>query len=197
MFNSAFAQEVAIELTKENVLIHGITNPLNVVIKNVDCNSIYLTSKDAILDNNGCKSSIIPNSEKKELTLSIYKISKNDTVFIKNKVFRVKLMKPLPALAGFSDGEIKIENLKHLSFKSLRAYSEYVCTEFQITSCKILFLRNDKPIGISDNYDNKFSIKTKELIKKTEIGDKIYFLDIKCKVLDNIVELDPMKFQII
>ena len=191
-------QEIAIELSRENILINDIENPIVVSIENLDCKHIYLYSEDAKIQQYGCKASILPNTDKKTVQISIFKITETDSSLLTKKRFRTQNIKPTAQFFGYENGTLKLEVLKnHLNHAKLSAYSEYICVKFKINTSRMLVLRNDNVIGLTQNSNETFSEATKTLLQHIEIGDEIYFLDLKCKIEDTVVNIEPLKFKII
>lgn len=197
MSNFMWTQEVSIELSRENIIYRGVMNPMKATIEGVDCKSVYLKSIDAVIDKNGCDFSIIINSEIKEVTIEVYKLQKQDTLFIENKKFRVKDIPFYFTVAGVSGGNIKLEMFKQIvSLGSFLTYNSYACVDFPISEFKMIILRDNDILGLSQNIGSKSSIETKALIEKIQVGDNVYFIDIKSEILDKVFELETVKFVI-
>lgn len=118
-----FSQVATISATKTNVLYVGIENPIEAVIENTSCDSIYLVSTNGVIQGDSCRYSIIP-AEVGECQISIYKIKGKDSILIEETVLRVK---PFPdySIAIFGSNEFKFENTKELKYVT----KEILCNE--------------------------------------------------------------------
>ncbi len=199
--NILLAQEISLENRRDNIMYRGVHNPVSALIENVDCDSIFLKVPDAkILSKRGCFFNIVPISDRKEIDINFYKITNKDTVFIKKRVLRVRdVPNPTFVVAGRNEGKMKVSYFKTLSIASFNATSDssFFCMSYYVEEFKMIVLRNNTSVGVSKNIGRRASLETKELIQKVKPGDIVYILDIKCEFLNNIVELDPAKFEII
>ncbi|WP_456439833.1 GldM family protein [Psychroserpens sp.] len=198
--NICIAQEVSLELSRENIIMRGITVPIKVTIENIDCKDVIIKSEEAeISKGDGCKFNLVTRTENREIVLNFYKIKRKDTVFVEKKTFRVRdLPKPTPTIAGLEEGEVSIESFKkYFSIARFDSYSEYICMNFKITEYTMMIVRDNQSVGISKNLGNRASEDTKQLIQLAKTGDKVYIVDLKCKVHDEIRELDEIKFDIV
>jgi len=197
--NTIVAQEVFVELSRENNIYRGITIPITIAIENTGCEHVYVRSSNAKLSKrNGCDYNLLTNSLHKTLTLSIYKLKNTDTLFIKKKHFRIlDLPNPIPTINGQNGGQISEKLFKsNFSLGKFGSYSEYICMNFPIIECTMIVLRNDQYIGVVKNIGHRVTDQTKKTIKLVNSGDIVYFLNIKCKMQDEIRELNYMKFEI-
>nr|WP_321228024.1 GldM family protein [uncultured Psychroserpens sp.] len=197
--NMSFTQEVALELSRENVIIRGITNPINLAVENTKCENVVITCEDAkITKYDNCNYSILTNTPSRELQINIFKKKTNDTIFVDKKLLRVrKLPDPIPTISGLNEGEVSEETFKiHFSQGRINSYSEYVCISFDVIEYTIIIVRDNNSIGISKNIGDRASEETKQLINLVKAGDKVYIVDLVCDVLNEIRELDEVKFEI-
>lgn len=195
----SFAQEVAIELSQQNLIIRGIQNPLIIALENTKCKNIVLKSElTKITKGNNCSFNLVTSNPSRELTINIFKKKSRDTMFVTKKVFRVKdFPDPIPMIAGFKEGEISEETFKkYFSIGKFYSYSEVVCADFKITEYTMMVVRDNQSIGISENIGDRASEDTKQLINLVKVGDKVYIVDLMCDVLNEIRELDEVKFEI-
>lgn len=196
--NALLAQNVAIELSRENILINHIDNPIIVTVENLDCNQIYIYSKDAQIQQTNCKANIRPNGDKKTVSIEVFKINETDTILLDKKNFRTRSIKPKANFFGHGNGDLKLGVFKNnLNNAKLSAFSEYICVKFEIYNSKMLVIRENKIVGLAQNSNETFSETTKALIQKIKTGDEVYFLDLKCKIMDTFMDLESLKFKII
>lgn len=197
---NSFAQEVSVEFPRENIIFRGIYNPIHITIENTSCENVFVKSVDAELTKHeGCNYNLVTKTINPELTLNIYKLKNNDIIFVDKKVFRVKnIPNPTPTIAGLEEGEISIEGFKkYFSVARFNSYSEYVCMNYKITEYTMMIVRDYQSVGISKNLGNRASEDTKQLIQLAKSGDQVYIVDLKCEVIDEIRELDEIKFDIV
>ncbi|WP_298902863.1 GldM family protein [uncultured Psychroserpens sp.] len=195
----SFAQEVVLELSLQNIVIRGITNPIRASIENTNCNDVIITSKAAKIERyKDCSFSLVTLSENRELVVNFYKKTGKDSVFVDKRVYRViDFPDPIPNIAGFREGDISEETFKsYFGIARLNAYSEYVCMDFKMTEYTMMVIRDTTAVGISKNIGNRASEETKKLIALVKPGDQVYITNLKCKVLNEERELDEMKFYI-
>jgi len=200
--NTIVAQEVSVELSRENIIIREIYNPLIITVENTSCEDIIVKSDDAEIsknDDGSCKFKLITKTKNRQLFLSIYKTKHKDTLLIDKKGFRVlDLPNPIPTINGLKGGQVSEKIFKtNFSLGKLGSYSEYICMNFSITECTMIIFRNDKFIGQSKNIGHRITNQTKDIMQLAKSGDDVYFFNIKCEILDTIRELDAMKFKII
>ena len=197
--NMSFTQEVALELSRENVIIRGITNPINLAVENTKCENVVITCEDAkITKYDNCNYSILTNTPSRELQINIFKKKDRDTIFVSKKLLRVKeLPNPIPTITGLNGGQISEESFKTIfSLGRFESFSEYIHMDFKITEYTMMVVRDNQSIGISENIGDRASEETKQLINLVKAGDKVYIVDLVCDVLNEIRELDEVKFEI-
>jgi len=193
------AQEVSVELPKENIIIRGITTPLNIIVENLSCEDVHVKSKETeIIKHNNCKYNLITQTASDNLILSIYKVANKDTLLITDKGFRViDLPNPVASIAGRNSGLITENRFKEITKHArLQCYSEHVHADFRVTNYTMIIVRNEEIIGISKNIGNKATDKTKTLIDLVKSGDTVYILDVFSKIMDKTFESDMIKFEI-
>jgi len=198
--NVSFAQEVSLELSRENIILRGIPVPIKATIENTKCKDVIIKSKDAeITKYDDCKFRLTTISKSRELLLSFYKKTGKDTVFVDKKIFRIKdIPRPIPTVAGRGEGEISEETFKSVfSIGRFDCFSEYIHMDFKITEFTIMIVRNNQSIGISRNIGNRASEETKKIIQLVKAGDKVYIVGLKSDYLNEVRELDEIKFDII
>jgi hypothetical protein len=196
-----FSQEISLEKTRGNILYRGVHNSVKAIIETTDCDSVYLKSTDAeIIKINNCYFNIVSHSEKKEITINFYQIKNKDTLFVNKQISRLKNIPPPTFMVmGKTEGTIGQKSFRNLKKASFSAFLDdrFACMTYKISEFKMIVIRNNKSIGIVENIGHKATLSTKELITKVKAGDTVCFLDMKCKVLNKIVELDPVKFEVI
>lgn len=196
-----FSQEISLEKTTGNILYRGAHNSVKAIIEAIDCDSVYLKSIDAeIIKYDGCHFNIISHSEKKEITINFYQIKNKDTLFINKQISRLKnIPAPTFSVMGKTEGKIGLKTFKGFKLASFRAFLDdrFACMTYKISEFKMIVIRDNTSIGIVENIGNKATLTAKELIDKVKSGDTVYFLDIKCKVLNKMMELDSVKFEVI
>ncbi|MCD2259417.1 GldM family protein [Psychroserpens luteolus] len=194
-----FAQEVSLEMSLQNIVIRGISNPIKATIENTKCADVVIKSDAAKIEYyRDCNFNLIPSTERRELVINFYKIKQKDTVFVTKKIYRViDFPDPIPTLAGIEEGSISEEKFKkHFSIGKFDSYSEYACINFGITSYTMMVVRGTTSVGISKNIGNRASEETKKLIALVKSGDQVYITNLECKVLDQVRLLDDIRFDI-
>ena len=196
---TTFAQEVVLEISLQNIVMRGITNPIRASIENTDCNDVIITSNSAKIERfENCNFNLVPLSEERELVLNFLKKTGKDTMFVAKRTYRViDFPNPIPEIAGIEEGVINENKFKkHFSIGKFSAFSEFACINFTISEYTMMVIRDTSAIGISKNLGNRASEDTKKLITLVQPGDQVYITNLKCKVLGDVRTLDDIRFDI-
>lgn len=198
LVTKTYSQEIAIEMSRQNIIFAGLDNPFDIVVRKTPNKSLFLKKDNGRIDNNGDNFMIHP-IRIGLAKIAIYRISKKDTIFLADKYFKVKSLNSYvkARLGGQSDGIMCKEKLEIL--KRIDAVVEEldICLTLNILSSRIVVFRGDSLV-----YSNKINSKLitddiKKDFSKLHYGDIIYFMDINIISLDKTqFELNPLKFTI-
>jgi hypothetical protein len=159
----------------------GVLNPINVIIENIPCTSVFLTSDNGpiIQDSlNNCQYNFAPR-DLKFSKIQVWRLSGLDTILIESKKVYCKA---IPFTAIFGDtGFGKSMSVEEISKLQLYVFSlnTGITATMDIISFHISITRDERLIYQHDYLDTqhfKFSNNELEILKS---GDEIEFTDIK------------------
>lgn len=192
MASALWAQRVAMEATKMNVLYIGVENPLRIVAENVPYAQLNATIDKGTID------------KRKDYFLvrvkqpGIAKISvKNGNQLLTTKEFRVKRVpSPVAQVARLTGGDIP----KHVLLAQKGVEAVLPNFDFDLSFDVVGFTLSTTINGYSKEATSNsalFTANQKDLIKQAPRGTKIYIEDIKAKGPDGTLRaLPPMAFRI-
>ena len=168
-----FSQNIAVENSRAMNIIYPWENPLTVVVENIPCASLYLKTDNGRIEGSNCNFSIFPNSIGRA-TIAIYQISDSDTLFVGEKIFRVKRF-PLskPYLGNNSSGFISLSSLKAQRGVIVRIKNFDINANVKVLKFRISFIRKNELLEQIENKSPKFSDEIKEKFNTLKSGDKI------------------------
>ncbi len=198
IYSQSFAQvenPIAIAPVYFNILYVGIENPLDVAVSGINIEDVSLTITKGTIINKGEGSYIVKVPEVGNAEITVYR----DAKYLDSRKFKCKaLPNPYPQLIingnSFNEENIKKENFllaSHISAElNLDIDISFHVTEFTVSSIR----ENGYSVEKRSN-TALFTPDQKKLIRKTNIGRKIYISDIKCKGPDGKTrKLNPLVF---
>lgn len=192
---SAFSQQATISATKQNILYININNPIDAVVENISCDSIWITTDNgSIIKHDRCSFFITPNKIGKA-TIYIHTIIDMDTVVINTFLFKVIEIKPSASLAGESGGLISKQQLNALN--RLNPYFEgIVCPSPKVTYYKVILMHGNDVLQVFEIFDNTFSPEMKTAISALQKNDQIIFSSIKSTFNSKERDINSIEFTI-
>jgi len=198
LVTKTYCQEISIEIFRQNILISGIDNSFKIVVEKIPSKSLFLKTDNGEIENINNNYLINP-SRIGRAKISIYKISKSDTIFLADKYFKVISLKSYikPRFGGQSEGLICKEKLEVIKRIDAVVEDFDISLALNVISSRILVFRDDSLV-----YSNKINSCTitdniKKDFSKLHIGDIIYFMDINVICPDKTkLVLNTLKFTI-
>lgn len=178
-------QNISFELNDKlasfsNVYV-GFTNPINVIIENIPCTSVFLTSDNGpiVRDSlNNCQYNFSPCDFKFSI-IKVWRLSGLDTILIESKKVHCKAW-PFTAIFGNAGYETKmsVEEIRELQL-FVHSVNTGLSASARIISFHLSITRDEKIVYQHDYVDSphfKFSNSELEMLKS---GDAIEFSEIK------------------
>ena len=203
---SAFAQIVAIETddSKSEIFYKWVANSITVVAQNCSAKEIIIVCDNGKVENKGGGHYTIAPDTLGECNLVIKKEVGKAIHTIYKKHYKVcELPNPDAFFAGKKGGTLSVAVARNQIAPSASGTGEYGCGKFQIDSCVVIVLRNEKvvfsqalhnPNGVRFSDDRSLEDFFKTLIA----GDKLIFAGITCKGPDRKPRhLHAMEFTLI
>jgi len=188
----------SISATKMQVLYVGLDNPLTVSVDGVSIDKIKIevpTTHATVIYKEG-KGFVVKPFKVGNCEVKISVVENGIETFLGSQMFRIKqLPDPTPVLLRMTGGEInkplllKVKNIEALSI-NFDFETHFNVVQYTVSACiggKIVEI-TEKSSNITDE------VRTK-ILSKLEVGDKVYFEDIKVQQFnDPIRKIGVMKF---
>ena len=175
---TAKAQKVAVSANKMNVLYIGVSNPLDVVVENMNCASFFVTTDNGTISGDSCNFKIRV-VRRGRATIFVNKIVGKDTILIDKKEFRVKRVPaPIAKIGNRKSGTISKHEL--IAHGGITAALEnfYYEARVHVSNYKVVLLKEQKVIFEKDIEGNIFTKEIKTEIRKLQTGDTVRFENI-------------------
>jgi hypothetical protein len=168
---------VSVSSPKLNVLYIGIDNPISIGITNLCNQAIDVKIDHGTIKYKGKGEYVVRVDSVGNATISIVSVKNNQAYCLCSKQFRVKRIPiPIAKVGGIHQGRVS-KTWLYVQF-GLKAEFENMIADL---SCKIISFsvstnKNSNPV-LSES--NQFTDKQIEMIRKSNVGDKVYIKDIK------------------
>lgn len=185
LLGTTFGQKAVISTSKTNYFIEHLKNPIEAMVENTSCDSIFMVASSGLITKDGCEyildSPVYPN-----VSLSLYKIENGDTSLVKNSKYRVmKYPEFEPCFCGFRGGDTEIERFKKLAPLApyLVVQSSFLIEGFsaRVVSFQLSVFRDGQIIYTEKIEGNKLTNKALEALAAAKKGDSISFYNIYAK----------------
>jgi hypothetical protein len=203
---SAFAQVVAIETddSKSEIFYKWVANSITVAAQGCSAKGIIIECDNGKVENKGDGHYTIAPDTLGECNLVIKKkVGKAIHTIYKKRYKVCELPNPDAFYAGKKGGSLSVAVARNQIAPSASSTGEYGCGKFQIDSCTVIIVRNEKVVFSQVLYNPdgvRFTDeRTVEAFFKTLIdGDKLIFAGITCKGPDRKSRhLQAMEFTLI
>ena len=179
--NSLIAQEFGMHFYKPNLYV-GLDNPIKVVVENLNCDSIVVSSKDITILGSGCKYEIRSKKPVSAL-IEVFGIINGDTTHLGKEYLKLKyLPNPIAKLGRIINGDIHLGEFKAQKGVLAMLDGVDINVRCQVTKYKMLVMRNNQLIGVSKNIGPRFESHSITLVEKVEKGDQVYILEIFARI---------------
>ena len=188
--NIVISQDVVISVGYQNSIITGIQNPLKVLAKNVDSDSLYLSTNNGEINN----FTIIPVNLERTY-ISVNKITQTDTIEIDKVWFKPITIERYiePTIRGESGNVIISKNALQVSKFSSHVVGLDFNLRFRIKEYRIIAIRDNTPIFTRMMHSDEITPELKNDMELLKSGDIVYYVDIIAKGYPTLYNVKPLK----
>lgn len=189
----------AVAADKMNVFYIGVNNPVSISVSDVSPSDVQVSISNGsiTLAENGF---IVKVQKPGEARLTVSAMQNGEVKRVGEYPFRVKRVPdPKPMFGGKGPWDRKIHKAAALRTDVVNAYIPNCDFDlpFEVTSFSFTAILDDIPITV-DAKDNKLTPRMKEMIGKSEVGQKIYLENVKAKGPDGTIrKLGTLTFKLI
>jgi GldM C-terminal domain len=178
MLGNAVCQKIAIENHRNQVVYPAIDFPLTVVVEDLPCASLFLTTDNGKIKGSGCDYQYIAewvgNSK-----VFIHQIKGRDTVLLGEKTFYVKSFPPQTAKIGNqSSGKMKEAMLKAQRGLIIPVDGFDITAKIPVNRFQMRIIRANESIAFVENQGGAFNDAASVALSKIKHGDKVIFNEI-------------------
>ncbi|MFN7119082.1 MAG: GldM family protein [Saprospiraceae bacterium] len=178
---SLFSQKIAIENKKFNIAYPGIGNFFTIMVENVPCNELIITTDNGMIKGMDCEYEFIPNS------IGIAKIYikrkvKSNIVTLGERVYRIMRFPATAYIGRYKSDKIKATELKAQEGIVILIEKLDICGRIPVQRFTMKIVRNNTVICTLTNEGGKFNDAIRNELAKIKSGDKVYFEDIYAKM---------------
>ena len=198
-----FSQEIITQ--NDNYLIVKIPNLIKIVLENTKCDNVLVLSDNSNIKKiENCYFRVTPLNGKKT-NLKIFVKNKKDTILIKQKTFIIKddfnYKSTLYLRGQFYSDSLSLKLIRSLKIKVSAYPLDRICFDYlteNILSYQIILIKKNNEIYSVLNKGNTYNKESEKLLKRIEIGDEIFFKNIKMRSPLNQKELNlnPLSYKI-
>jgi len=185
----AFSQEIAVSNLKQNTLWVGLENPLKIVVENIDCDSLVITSSTGVITGQNCEYNIGIKQEGK-VYISVFQKNGGDTLLLGKVEFEAQqIPEPEATVYGVESGEISAQFLKSCKGLHLNIPGFEFDLTLKVLEYSVSVFREDSLMYRETVKSSKF---THEFIQKTQFlenKDEVIFSSILVLVGDKKMRL--------
>jgi len=195
---SIFGQDVVVSATRENRFYRGIDNPIQIAVSGVRVKTIFVKTDNGTIEKIGNSLYLYKSKEKGRTQIFVYKISRKDTILLDTKYFRVKdLPYPTALVGSMKEGVVKKSVLVGCSGLRCQLDGFDINLTYKIIGYTAIIVRKNGDVWSQDFESAQFSPELKMKLRETEIGDRIYFEDIRVvPPWGEVLMLDGIRFEI-
>lgn len=194
------AQNVVITNIKMNVVFVGVDNPIKVAVADYSEKSIIVKVNQGIITGKNGNYIWRPTSPTSNGLVSVYIQQDNSEKLISTHIYRIKLIpNPYTSLSGWQRSCINPSGSSFIKNGLTAVLDNFPFdVQFEIISFKITVVRDNKVFFEGINNGGRFKGQTAQIIQMVEVGDKVYFSEVKCRYFgDGIVrEINDLVFKI-
>lgn len=174
----SFSQKIAIENKKFNVAYPLIGNYLTVVVENVSCKELIVTTDNGIIQGSNCEYEYIP--EKVGIAkIYIRRKVKSDTLILGERQYRIKRFPKQTARINYQvSGKIAAGMLKAQEGIRVPVEGFDIDMNISVKRFTMKIVRNNEVICDLSNEGTRFNEAIRSELAKIRTGDKVYFEDI-------------------
>jgi hypothetical protein len=196
--NYCVGQNFTVTPLKNNKVYLGVDNPLNSVVENFPCKSVFLSTENGKITKSGCHFNYHP-ARIEDAKIKILIKENGQLKEIGHAYLRVRDFPPPVAYVGvFNGGKIKKESL--IAQTGIGASAEPSLgfeLSFRVDSFFTCIVRKDSVLYSCKKRNNLFSTELISVFKSLEAGDEIIFFDIACSGADKKkLTAKPIEFYI-
>lgn len=175
---SLCGQKIAVENSNSNVAYAGVATYLTVIVENIPCEELFITSDNGIIRGASCEFNFTPGKPG-TATLFIKRIIKSDTILLNKKIYRIRpFPKPTAQIGNQKSGKIKAAVLQ--ANQGLIAMHSILDIDMSIPVTKYVMkiIRKGEVLCNISNEGARFNEDIQRELTKIKSGDKVYFEDI-------------------
>jgi len=206
-----FSQELSIQnysnyLFDNQYLISERDNDIKIILEKTDCKNILVFSDNSEIEKiSPCFFKVKPKKGK-TTNLKIFLKKNNDTLFIKEKIFRLKndfkYKSTISYRGKMISDSLSIEKIKSLKLNVTAYPLNQVCFNFltkNILEYRIILVKKNNNMFTAFNKGSSYTKESIDLLKMVTIDDDLIFVNIKMKSQlegkDDVL-LNPLSFKV-